>query len=266
MSVADPATEAAFARITRELDDNDRRHVELVPAASVRMEQTKWAWQDRVPLGGVTLVAGQEGSGKTTIIGDVLARATRGQLQGDLYGEPVGCVYATAEDSWSRTLAPRMAAAGANMNRIYFVQVDGLNGGLSIPGDLIALVEQMRRTGSRLLVLDPLGAHLGATLDTHRDAAVRQALAPLAGYMDEICAACLGIVHWSKAPTTVALDRVNGSRAFTAAARAMLAEGTIPATTTHASSSSRSPTLGGSMCLPCGTGSKVARSIHLMVI
>ena len=207
---------------------DDVAHVDFVPASAVRMEQTRWAWKDRIPLGGVTLLAGQEGSGKTTILADVLARATRGQLEGDLRGEPVGCVFATAEDSWARTLAPRFAAAGADLDRIYFVQVDGLNGGLSIPGDLAPLAERMKATGSRILVLDPLGAHLGATLDTHRDAAVRQALAPLAGWMDKLCAACVGIVHWSKAPTTVALDRVNGSRAFTAAARAMLAVGEDP--------------------------------------
>ena len=206
-----------------EEDGRDARRLELVPASTIRMEPTSWAWNDRIPLGGVTLLAGQEGSGKTTILADVLARATRGQLDGDLQGDAVGCVYATAEDSWSRTLAPRLMAAGADLDRVFFVQVDGLNGGLSVPGDLIDLAERMKATGSRVLVLDPLGAHLGSTLDTHRDAAVRQALAPLAGHMDALGAACVGIVHWSKAPTTQALDRVNGSRAFTAAARAMLA-------------------------------------------
>jgi hypothetical protein len=237
--ISDPATEAAFAEIVngpspRETavsvrhDDLDCRQVDLVPASSVRMEQTRWAWEGRVPLGGVTLNAGQEGSGKTTFTADVAARATRGQLPGDLYGQPVGVVYATAEDSWSRTLVPRMSAAGANLDKVYFVQVDGLNGGLSIPRDLVALVAKMRETNSKLLVLDPLGAHLGSTLDTHKDAAVRQALAPLAAYMDELCAACIAICHWSKAPTTVALDRVNGSRAFTAAARSMLAVGDDP--------------------------------------
>jgi len=204
-------------------NESDRRVVDLVPASTVRLEQTRWAWRDRIPLGGVTLLAGQEGSGKTTILTDVLARATRGTLDGDLYGEPVGVVYATAEDSWARTLAPRFAASGADMDRVYFVEVDGLAGGLSVPGDLIALAEKMTATGSRILVLDPLGAHLADGLDTHKDAAVRRALAPLASIMDRADSAVVGIVHWSKAPTTVALDRVNGSRGFTAAARAMLA-------------------------------------------
>jgi hypothetical protein len=209
-------------------EEGGGRFVDLIPASSVRMEQTRWAWKDRIPLGGVTLLAGQEGSGKTTILVDVLARATRGQLDGDLRGEPVGCVYATAEDSHSRTLAPRLFAAGADLNRVFFIEIDGLAGGLSIPGDIDALDKRMRQTGSRVLVLDPLGAHLGGTLDTHRDASVRQALAPLASHMDRIGGACVGVMHWSKAPTTVALDRVNGSRGFTAAARAMLAVGEDP--------------------------------------
>lgn len=142
------------------------RIVELIPASSVRIEETSWMWANRVPLGGVTLLVGQEGTGKTTILGDVLAKATRGQLEGDLDGIPVGAVYATAEDSWSRTLVPRLAAAGADLDRVHFVAVDGLAGGLTVPDDLAALANQMQRTGSRVLVLDPLGAHLEGRLDT----------------------------------------------------------------------------------------------------
>ncbi len=46
--------------------------------------------------------------------------------------------------------------------------------------------------------------------------------------MDRLEASALGIMHWSKAPTSVVLDRVNGSRGFTAAARAVLAVGEDP--------------------------------------
>jgi len=208
--------------------DAEERRVDLVAAATVRPERTTWALEGLVPIGGVTLLAGQEGLGKSTITVDISARGSRGQLEGDLKGEPIGVVYASAEDSWSRTLVPRLTAAGADLERIHFVQVDGLANGLSVPGDLDMLAAEMRRTGSRLLVLDPLGAHLHGTLDTHKDAAVRQALAPLAAKMDLLGAAAIGIMHWSKAPTTVALDRVNGSRAFTAAARAVLVVGDDP--------------------------------------
>jgi hypothetical protein len=166
--------------------------------------------------------------GKTTIAVEIAARASRGQLEGDLYGEPCSIVYATAEDSWARTLRPRFEAANADLERVHFIVIDGMEGGLELPGDLTALGERMSEVGARLLVLDPLGAHLDGSLDTHRDASVRRALAPLAAIMDHLEASALGIMHWSKAPTTVVLDRVNGSRGFTAAARAVLAVGEDP--------------------------------------
>jgi hypothetical protein len=222
----DPAP-APVRSTTRDIPQ--RLSVRLVPAATVAAQPTKWAWRDRIPLGGVCLMVGQEGSGKTTILTYLFARASRGQLEGDLQGMPVASVYATAEDSWARTLRPRLETAGADLDRVHFVEIDGLASGLSIPGDLNALAAEMRRTGALLLALDPFGAHLLGTIDTHRDASVRQALAPLAACMDELGAAAVGVMHWSKAPSTVALDRVNGSRGFTAAARAVLAVGDDPA-------------------------------------
>lgn len=208
--------------------DTSGRTLRLIPASSVPAQPTRWAWRDRIPLGGASLLAGQEGTGKTSILADLVAQGSRGQLDGDLHGSPTAAVYATAEDSWARTLRPRLEAVGADLDRVHFVEVDGRAGGLSVPGDLDLLVGEMRRVGALLLVLDPLGAHLHGTLDTHRDASVRQAMAPLAARMDELGAAAIGVMHWSKAPTTVALDRVNGSRGFTAAARAVLAVGDDP--------------------------------------
>ena len=151
-------------------DEPDGCGIELVPASTVVARQTLWAWKDRIPLGGATLLVGQEGSGKTTLVTEVLARLSKGQLAGDLRGQPTASVYATAEDSWERTLRPRLEAAGADLELVHFVKVDGLSGGLTIPGHLWPLVEAMGQKGARFLVLDPLGAHFHGSLDTHRDA------------------------------------------------------------------------------------------------
>ncbi|MHB8430745.1 MAG: AAA family ATPase, partial [Acidimicrobiales bacterium] len=142
------------------VDSDDGRSLTLLPASAVSPQRTRWFWEGRVPLGGATLLAGQEGSGKTTIAVELAARATRGQLAGNLQRQTVGIVYATAEDSWSRTLRPRFEAAGADLDRVHFVVIDGLEGGLEIPGDLSRLAACMRDVDGRLLVLDPLGAHL----------------------------------------------------------------------------------------------------------
>jgi len=100
---------------SRRAADLGEKVLRLVPATAIAAQATRWAWRDRIPLGGACLIAGQEGSGKTTLLADVLARASRGQLDGDLRGQPVGAVYATAEDSWARTLRPRLEAAGADL-------------------------------------------------------------------------------------------------------------------------------------------------------
>lgn len=205
--------------------DRPGRIVELQQASSVVMQRTTWAWEGRIPLGALTLLAGQEGSGKTTVAIDRAARLTRGQLPGALYGKPCAVVMATTEDSWSRTLVPRFLAAGADLDLVHIVVVNGMAGGLAVPGDLDRLGAEVKRVGARLLILDPLGEHLDARLDTHRDAAVRQALGPLAARLGAWDAAGLGLLHWRKAAANVVLDRVNGSRAFTAACRSMLGVG-----------------------------------------
>jgi hypothetical protein len=200
----------------------------LVPASSIRIQRQRWLWRHRVPLGGAAILVGQEGLGKSTIACDLCARATRGHLDGDVTG-PLGAVYVTAEDSESATIVPRLMAAGADLDRVHFVRIDELPGGLTIPGDLDELVAQMERQRARLLVLDPLSVHLGdERMDAHRERDVRRAIGPLAFAMEAMDGSALGLMHWSKGPSVNALDRVLGSRAFTAAARAILGVGEDP--------------------------------------
>ena len=203
-------------------------HVTLTAAASVTARRTIWLWERRVPLGGAVLLAGQEGLGKSTLAVNLAAEVTTGTVQGDLSG-PASVVYVSAEDSESSTIVPRLTAAGADLSRVYFVRIDGIPGGLLVPRDLGELTAIMRQVGAVLLVLDPLTVHVGDDrTDSHNERDVRRALAPLALSMEALGASAVGIMHWNKAPTTTALDRVLGSRAFTAAARAVLGVGEDP--------------------------------------
>jgi len=199
-----------------------------VPAASITVKHQRWLWRNRLPLGSAVLLAGQEGLGKSTLAVELAAQATAGTLEGDVSG-PCSVVYVSAEDSEAHTLVPRLTAAGADLTRVHFVRIDDLPGGLSIPADLPQLSAAMSQLGARLLVLDPLSVHIGDDrTDSHKERDVRRAIAPLAAAMDELQAVAVGIMHWNKAPTTTALDRILGSRAFTAAARAVLGVGIDP--------------------------------------
>jgi len=207
----------------------------LRSAADVRPETPRWAWEGRLPLGAVSLLAGREGLGKSTVTIELGACLTRGELPGDLHGEPCNVVYATAEDSPQAIVVPRLMAAGADLERVSLIEVvarlegdeEGadveLREGLTLPADLPKLAEAVCAAGARLLVFDPLVSYLSAETNAHRDQDVRRVLAPLARFADEHHIAVLGVMHLNKGETTDMLARVSGSIGFTAGARSVLA-------------------------------------------
>jgi Bifunctional DNA primase/polymerase, N-terminal/AAA domain len=209
-------------------EEDSHSGITLQAASTILVRRQRWLWKGRIPLGGAVLLAGQEGLGKSSVAVDLAASVTRGDLDGDL-DEPGSVVYVSAEDSEASTLVPRFIAAKADLERVFFVRLDGESGGLQLPLHLAQLSAQMEEVDARLLVLDPLSVHIGDDhTDSHKERDVRRALAPLATAMGNLDAAAIGIMHWNKSPTTVALDRVLGSRAFTAAARAVLGVGPDP--------------------------------------
>jgi hypothetical protein len=196
----------------------------LTPASGVRPTKVLWALNRRIPLRAVTVVAGRPGLGKSTAVGDWAAQWSCGTLDGDLYGRPSAVVIASAEDSKETTIVPRLMAAKADLSLIHFPAIarSGLDGGLLIPEDLRTLESAMQATGSRILVIDPLMAHLPGTINSHRDQDIRRALAPLAEFADALQAAVIVVVHLNKDHTKEALDRVGGSTGIVAAARSVL--------------------------------------------
>ena len=49
-----------------------------------RVRPIRWLWQRRIPLGLPSLILGEEGMGKGTVAAWITAKATRGELDGDL--------------------------------------------------------------------------------------------------------------------------------------------------------------------------------------
>ena len=158
----------------------------LTSAAQIKPRPVFWLWKNRLALGTIGLLAGREGLGKSTLAYWLAARLTRGDLYGHYDGTPKGVLVCATEDSWEHTIVPRLMAAGADLARVY--RVDVLNHadvhvGLSLPRDLAQTERAAREADAALLLLDPLMSRLG-DLDTHRDSEVRQALEPLAALAD----------------------------------------------------------------------------------
>lgn len=199
------------------------RRIELTAAGSIKPRPVLWLWRNRLALGTIGLLAGREGQGKSTLGYWLAARITRGDLPGEFEGLAKSVLVCATEDSWEHTIVPRLMAAGADLERVYRVEVVsalGVHVGLSLPRDIQGLAQEAAQVDAALLLLDPLMSRLGA-LDTHRDAEVRQALEPLAALADRARLAVLGLIHHNKSGSSDPLQLVMGSKAFTAVARSV---------------------------------------------
>jgi hypothetical protein len=225
-AIADQAIgQADRPTFTAASPSHETRSVTLTPASTIHPRPVRWLWQDRVPLGTFALMAGREGVGKTTCSYTIAADVTRGRLPGAHLGTPRGVIIAATEDSWEHTIVPRLIAAGADLTRVYRVDVvtsEGVGTAISLPRDLPALDRLIREYDVALVILDPLLSRLDTALDTHKDAEVRLALEPLVSLANATATCVLGLIHCNKSSSSDALTLVMASRAFVAVARAVL--------------------------------------------
>ncbi len=192
-----------------------------VLASHVKIERVRWWWQDRIPVGMITLPVGPAGLGKTTFILDLIARATRGQLPGEFVGTSITALVCSTEDHRSSVLAPRLLAAGAEMTQVRFLSGPG-GSAFVLPDHLPALQTLLFQTAAKVVFIDPLSATLNAAVNTWRDADVRRALAPLAALAEREGVVPLGIMHLNRRETADVLTRISGAGAFGQAARSVL--------------------------------------------
>lgn len=200
------------------------RRVVLTSAASIKPRRVRWLWHGRVALGTLSLLAGPEGLGKSTLAYWLAGSITRGTLPGEFDGVPRGVLIAASEDSWAHTIVPRLIAAGADLERVFRVEVvtsDDLHMPLTLPRDIVGVRQAATTADAALLLLDPLTSRVDDKLDTHRDAETRRALEPLAALADDANLSVLGLMHHNKSGASDPLQLVMASKAFTAVARSV---------------------------------------------
>lgn len=198
----------------------------------VALEPLEWLWPNRVPLGKVTLLAGDPGLGKSFLTCDMAARVSKGAAWPDNeLPQPVGSVIIfNCEDGLADTIRPRLEKADADLTKI--VAIEGVHvfdpktenvrqRGFSLAVDLPRLAEELAKLAdSRLVVIDPVSAYLGDA-DSHKNADVRALLAPLAELAERHRVAVVLVNHLSKSTGAKAIYRSMGSIGFAAAARAV---------------------------------------------
>jgi predicted ATP-dependent serine protease len=192
------------------------RRVELTLASAISSERVRWLWRGRIPLRGLVVIAGEKGLGKSILTNAFLAaKLTRGELDGELIQRPVDVLVITGEDDWRSVVKPRLLAHGADLDRVHRVTVidDAGESLLTLPDDVGMLEQQVERLRAAgrvvgMLVIDPIGAFISGAIDTHRDASVRRALAPLAAMADRLDLAVVVVGHLTKDESKRLIQRV----------------------------------------------------------
>jgi hypothetical protein len=191
--------------------------------AAVAPAAVAWLSPGRLAAGKLTLLEGDPGLGKSTLLCDWAARITTGEpLPGGEPRPPRGVLLLSAEDGLADTIRPRLEAAGADLTKVVALEEIDDQGELrppAIPADAPLLGRLAREIDAALIVLDPLVAFLDPALSAHRDQDVRRALAPLKTLGEETGAAVLAVRHLTKGTGGSALYRGGGSIGIIGAAR-----------------------------------------------
>jgi hypothetical protein len=180
--------------------------------AEFRPQPVQWLWEDRIPLGELTILDGDPSSNKSSLTIDLAARVSTGREMPDgTAGREGGVVLLQAEDSIRKTLLQRAKAAGADLGRIAVIER------AAIPDDLDHIGDAIQQIGARLLVIDPLMCFVSH--NANREQAMRQALMPLRELAERSNVAVIMVRHLNKTNGKNALYRGGGSIAIAAAVR-----------------------------------------------
>ena len=160
------------------------RRVKLTCAADLEPREVEWLWAGRVPLGMITMFAGDPKLGKSLVTLAMAAAVSRGLPlpMSDVPNEPGSTILMSAEDDPNRTIVPRLEAAGADLSKVHVLESIVLANGFetlpSLRADVDAITAAAFGLGDcRLIVIDPVSAYLKG-IDDNRNAALRECSRP----------------------------------------------------------------------------------------
>ncbi len=203
---------------------SDASKLKLISMEDVEVQQIDWLWYPYIPFGKITVIQGDPGNGKTTLILAIAAAITKGQPlpESEMVREPLNVIFQTAEDGLGDTVKPRLLQAGADCNRV--IVIDESEKELSLSDARIE--EAIQKTGAKLFILDPLQAYMGADVDMHRANEVRPLLKRMSLIAERTGCAVIVVGHLNKGMNQ-SQYRGLGSIDIQAAARSVLTVGRI---------------------------------------
>jgi len=207
------ARELARREAKRQADEQEESAAAIVAVrgSSIPVKATLWLWRDRVPLGGLALLAGKGDTSKSTLFTQFAAWLTLGEMKGYYYGKPQDVLYVINEDSLSQTVVPRLIAHGADMDRVSFLKVQrGANvDALKLPRDTDLLKRYIIETGAVCTFIDPLSSNVTGRKNDQAD--MRTNYEIINNLAESTRTTIWGLAHTRKAGAENVMEAIIGS-------------------------------------------------------
>ena len=187
--------------------------------AELKSKKIDWLWYPYIPFGKITIIEGDPGEGKTTVVLNFISSLSTGKsLPFSNSSVQIKSIYQNAEDDNEDTIKPRLEKQGADCENVCFISKN--DGFIYIDDDSIekAIIE----SGAKVIVLDPIQAYIGDNIDMNRANIVRPKMTKLKEVAERTGCAIILVGHLNKSSGSKASYRSLGSIDFFAAARSIL--------------------------------------------
>lgn len=203
----------------------DETNLKIINMSDVESKEISWLWYPFIPYGKLTIIQGDPGEGKTTLVLNIAAVLSKGHgLDEHMKPEqPLHIIYQTAEDGLADTVKPRLEKAQADCNNIFVI--DETDVSLSMLDERIE--QAILKEKAKLMILDPIQAYLGAKMDMNRANEARDMTKHLGQVAERTGCAIVLIGHMNKNAGGKVAYRGMGSIDFFAVARSVLLVGRV---------------------------------------
>ena len=204
--------------------ESEKKAVPMIRMSEVQQTEVEWLWYPYIPFGKLTIIQGNPGEGKTFFAMQLAAACTHRKFLPRMEPfKPFNMIFQTAEDGLGDTVKPRLLSAEADLERV--LVIDDADNPLTLADERIE--NAIRENNTRLVIIDPLQAFLGANVDMNRANEVRPIFRRLADVAQATNCAIVMIGHLNKAAGSQSTYRGLGSIDITAVVRSLMFIGKI---------------------------------------
>lgn len=187
----------------------------------------EWLWKPFIPYGKLTIIQGDGGDGKTSLILKIAAMLTQGMRPPEMrYGklqssesiEPEIVFYASTEEEIADSALPRFRRNGGN-DKLFAYSAESARHMTLSEDDICAAIES---TKARLIIIDPLQAFLPKGVSLNNISKMRPIFTALSNAALSTGAAVVLLGHVNKNEYAKDIHRGFGSADIAAAVRSII--------------------------------------------